>query len=264
MRRRRAFEDRQAAIADRLAQPFQELGSAPGVDAVREPGDLAVAGGFQEALDGGQGLDALDGVRFRRELAQRDARGAAGHQGNVARRLRQRNQRHAAAVIVGIGDQLVRGLDPRIPTGGGAPAIVEQDYQWRPAAAGRSGLRIPDRSGGGQDHQRRRHQAQQCEPPWRARRSFLLRRDVEQQPRRRKFDAPGPRRHHPQQPPQHRQAEQAQQQHRFGKGQRQSGDHARTSGPECAGWRLLTLVWAPAPIRPWMANSSSVGPRSVR
>ena len=53
MRRRRALEDRQAAIADRLAQTFQEFRSAPGIDAVREPGDLAVAGGFQETLDSG-------------------------------------------------------------------------------------------------------------------------------------------------------------------------------------------------------------------
>ena len=250
MRRRRALEDRQFAIPDRLAQTFQKFRAAPGVDAVREPGDLAVAGGFQEALDGGQGFDALDGIGFWRELAQCDARGAARHQRDVARRLRQRNQRHAAAVIVGVCDQFVRGPDPRIPTGGGAPAIVEQDHQRHAVAAGTAGLRIPDRPGGGQDHQRRRHQAQQREPPWRARRGFLLRRDVEQQPRRRKFDAPRPRRHHPEQPPQHRQAEQAQQQHRFGKGQRKPGDHARTSGPECAGCRLLALVSAPAPIRP--------------
>ena len=69
-RRRAAFEDRQRAIADGLAEAFDEFRPAPGIDAVRQPGDLAVAGGFQEALDRGQGFDPLDRHRV---LAQAGA-----------------------------------------------------------------------------------------------------------------------------------------------------------------------------------------------
>ena len=74
---RAAFEDRQRAIADGLAEAFEEFGAAPGVDAVGQPGDLAVAGGLQETLDRRQRFDPLDRIGFWRELAQRDARGAA-------------------------------------------------------------------------------------------------------------------------------------------------------------------------------------------
>ena len=118
--------------------------------------------------------------------------------------------------------------------------------------AGEAGLRIPDRPGGGQDHQRGGQQAQRGQPPRRPRRGFFLGRDVEQQPRRRELDAPRPRRHHPQQPPQHRQADQAQQQQRFGEGERQAGDHALRPALTVA-VRALPLLTIMPPCR----NSSS-------
>ena len=85
----------------------------------------------------GQGFNALDRIGFWRQLAQRDARGPGGHQRDVARRLGQRHQRNAAAVVVGIGDQFVGGPDPRIPARRRAPAVVEQDHQRRLAAGKR-------------------------------------------------------------------------------------------------------------------------------
>ena len=54
-------------------------GAAPGIDAVGQPGDFAIAGGFQETLDGGEGFDPFDRIRLWRKLAQRHPRGAARH-----------------------------------------------------------------------------------------------------------------------------------------------------------------------------------------
>ena len=246
-----AFKNRQAAISDGLAEGFDKLRSAPGIDAIRQPGDLGVAGGFQETLEGGQGFHPLDRIGLGRELAQRHPRRAGRHQGDVARGLRQRHQRHAAPVVVGVRDQFVRGLDPGVPARGRTPAVVEQDHQRR-AGAGEAGLRIPDRPGRRQDHQRRGCEPQEGQPPWRARGGFLLRRDVEQQPRRRKLDAPRPRRHHPQQPPQHRQAQQAQQQQGLGESEGESGDHARRPTLTVAPRALPLLT-----IMPACRNSSS-------
>ena len=222
---RAAFKDRQRALADGLGEAFEKFRAASGVGAVGQPRDLAIAGGFQEALDRHQRFDAFHRIGFWRDLAQRHARGAARHQGDVARRFGQRNQRHAAAVIVGLGDQFVGGLDPRFPARSRAPAVVEQNHQ-RGVAAAEARLRIPGRSGQRDDHQRRCGQPQQGQPPRRARGGLFLRRDIEQQFCRREFDAARPRRHHAQQPPQHRQGEQSGQQERFGKGERETCDHA--------------------------------------
>ena len=251
-RRCAAFKNRQRAILDGFAQGLDKLRPAPGIDAIRQPGDLAVTGGLEETRDSGQGFDPLDRIGLWRELAQRHPRGAARHEGDVAGGLGQRHQRDAAAVVVGVGDQLVGGLDPCIPARGRTPAVVEQDQQRLAAGAGETGLRIPDRPGRGQNHQCCRQQAQRGQPPRRTRGGFLLRRDVEQQPRRRELDAPRPRRHHPQQPPQQRQAQQAQQQHWFGEGERQADDHALRPALTVA-VRALPL----ATIMPPCRNSSS-------
>ena len=81
---------------------------------------------------------------------------------------------------------------------------------------------------------------------------FFLGRDVEQQSGRRKLDAPRPRRHHPQQPPQQGQAQQAQQQSRFGEGERQACDHALRPTLTVAARTLPLLT-----IMPECRNSSS-------
>ena len=215
----------QNAIPDGLAQGFDELRSAPGIDAVGQPGDLGIAGRFQETLDGSEGFHPLDRIGFGNELAQRHPRRARRHQGDVAGGLRQGHQRDAAAVVVGVGNQFIGGLDPDVPARSRAPAVVEQDQQ-RCIGAGHAGLRIPDRACGCQDHQRRGGEPQRGQPPRRARGGLFLRRDIEQQPRRRKLDPPRPGRHDPQQPPQRRQAQEAQQQKRFGEREREPGDHA--------------------------------------
>ena len=224
-RGRAALEHRQLAVADGLAESFDEFGAAAGVDAIGQPRDFGVSRRFQEPFYSAKRLDAVDRIRFWRDLTQRDARGAGRHQRDVTRGLGQRDQRHAAAVVVGIGDQLVGGLDPGVPARSRAPAVVEQDHQRRVAAAD-AGLRIPDRAGGGENDQRRGGKPQQGQPPRRPRRGLFLWLDVEQQPRRRKLDPPRPRRHHAQQPPQHRQAQQAEQQQRLGEGEGETRYHA--------------------------------------
>ena len=104
---------------------------------------------FEETFQRREGLDALDRIRLRRKLAQRDARGTGRHQRDVARRLGQRHQRDAAAVAVGIGDQLVRRLDPRVPARGqlqpSSSRITSGGACLQPPA------RIPDRSSGRED-----------------------------------------------------------------------------------------------------------------
>ena len=172
--------------------------------------------------------------------------------------------KHGDAAVVGFGarDQFIRGAQALVPARRRRPAVVDHEQQRRAAARG-GDRRIPQRSGGGDDHQRGQRQAQQDQPPGRARRRLFLGRDLEQQARRREIDLLRPRRHEPQQPPQHRQAQQAEQDQRLGEAERKA-HHVGASVPVRAGWRLLTTTWAPAPMRAWIANNSSVGPRSVR
>ena len=167
-RRRAAFINRQRAIADGFAQGFEKLRPAPGIDAIRQPCDFAIPGCLEEPLDGGEGFDPFDRIGLWRQLAQRHPCGAAGHDRDVAGRLRQRHQRHAAAVVVGVRNQFVGRLDPGVPARGRTPAVVEQDRQRRAAAAGRIIVRIPDRPCGRQYHQRCRQQAQGGQPPRRS------------------------------------------------------------------------------------------------
>ena len=123
--------------------------------------------------------------------------------------------------------------------------------------------RMPQRAGGGDDDQRGERKPHQGEPPRRAGGRFLLGRDFEQKPRRRKIDAARPRRNEPQQPPQHRQRQQADQHERLGKADGQSADHAVTVGlrPPAA---AETLSAAAAPMRACSASRSSLAGRSVR
>jgi hypothetical protein len=84
---RAVLENRQCAIPDGLAEAFDKLRSASGIDAVRQPGDLALAGGLEETRERGQGFNPFDRIGFWRQLAQRHARGAGRHQRDVARWL---------------------------------------------------------------------------------------------------------------------------------------------------------------------------------
>ena len=81
--RRAAFKDGQLPIADGFAQRRDELRAAPGIHPIRQPRELAVARRLQEAFDRRQSFDAFDRIRLWRKLAQCDARGAAGHDGDV-------------------------------------------------------------------------------------------------------------------------------------------------------------------------------------
>ena len=104
---------------------------------------------------------------------------------------------------------------------------------------------------------------QQRQPPRRAGRRVFLRLDVEQQPRRRKLDAPRPRRNEPQDPPQHRQAEQAEQHQRLREAERQA-HHADLASAMPCGRRLVMAASLPSPMRACSAISSSLAGRSVR
>ena len=247
-----AVVDRQLALADCRRKAGDELRPAAGIDAVGDPDDLGVTGRIQETGDGRQHVDALDRKRLRRQLTQRNAGIARRHQRDVALRLRHRDQRHAAAVGLRGRDQFIRRVDAGLPACRGGPAVIDQ-HDERRARARCARDRIVDRAGRSEDHQRRGEQPDQRQPPRRARGRLFLRRDVEQQPRRRKIDPARARRHQPQQPPQHRQADQPDQHQRLRKGDGKAADHA---------WRP---IWLPllTVMPPCRNNSSSAAERSV-
>ena len=62
-----------------LLQAFEELGAAPGIDAVGQPGDLASPVAFRKRSMAGRVSTRSIGIGFWRKLAQRHARGAARH-----------------------------------------------------------------------------------------------------------------------------------------------------------------------------------------
>jgi len=183
-----AFKNRQRPIPDGFAQALEKLRSPAGIDAIGQPGDLAVAGYFEETLDRGEGFYPLDRIGFWRELAQRHARRAARHDRDVTRGLGQWNEGHAAPVAVGIRNQFVRGLDPGIPAIGSTPAVVEQNHERR-AGAGQPGLRIPDRPRGRRMMRAAASRRKAVSHHGVRDGGLFLWRDIEQQPCRRKLDA---------------------------------------------------------------------------
>ena len=141
----------------------------------------------------------------------RRTRAAAGcFEGDVAARLRERNERDPAIVGFCARNQIVDGAHAHLPGPSRREAVVDQERQRRLGSRG-GDRRIPQRACGGDDHECSEHQPQQRQPPRRALRRFLLGRDVEQQSRGREIDAARLRRNKPQQPPQHRQAQQPEQ-----------------------------------------------------
>ncbi len=121
----------------------------------------------------------------------------------------------------------------------------------------RAGLRIPDQAGGGENDEAPQPRAAARSATTASARASLREGDVEQQARRRKLDAARPRRHHAQQPPQHRQADEADQEQRFGEGERQS-HHA-------AGPTLIVVVRVPDLLTcmPACRNSIELGGGAV-
>ena len=260
--RQAAGDDRDRAALRRAGKPGDELRAAADVDAVGQPDHLHVGRSGEQPRDGRQRVAALDGVRHRLELLQPHARGGGRLQRNLAARLAERNDGDAAVVGLGAGDDVVGGAQPQIPARRGAKAVVDQQRDRRRAGRGRD-RRIPQRSGGGEDDQRRQQEPQQRQPPRRAGRRVLLRLDVEQQPRRRKGDAPRPRRNKPQDPPQHGQAEQAEQHQRLREAEREA-HHADLASAMPCGRRLVVAASLPSPMRACSAISSSLAVRSVR
>jgi hypothetical protein len=178
-----------------------------------DPDHLHAGGGREQAADRGQRVDALDGMGLGLDLLQPHPGGGWQLQRNIACGLAERHDGDAAVVGLGARDDVIGGADAGVPACRRAKIVVDQERDRR-GAGGRGNRRIPQRTRGGDDHQRCEYKPQQRQPPRRARRRVLLWLDVEQKPRRRKLDAPRPRRDQPQQPPQHRQAEQAKQHQR--------------------------------------------------
>ena len=99
---------------------------------------------------------------------------------NVARRLRQRDERNAAIVRFRARDQVLGGAHAHVPGARRREAVVDQQGERRFGGRGRN-RRVPQRPGSRDDDERGERQAQQREPPWGALRRLLLGRDVEQQ-----------------------------------------------------------------------------------
>jgi hypothetical protein len=143
--------------ADDALQAGDEFAALAEIDAVGEPDDLDVRRGCQETLEQGQRLGALDRIGLRLELFDLHAGGAGDLQRQIARGFRQRQHGDAAIVGIGAREQFVGGAQAGVPGGRRAPAVVEHDQERRPSV--RCGeRRVPQRSGGRDDDQRRQRQ----------------------------------------------------------------------------------------------------------
>ena len=89
-------------------------------------------------------------MRLRLQLAQPHARGARRFERDVATHVGERNNRDAAIVGLGARDQVLGGAHARIPAGGRAPAVIDQQRERRGSLRSRE-RRIPQRSGGSDD-----------------------------------------------------------------------------------------------------------------
>ena len=248
-------------IAERLRERFDEVGAAADVRPVRQPHQIDVVDIGEELRNRGQRLGTIDRIGLRPHLVQADPRRFGGLERDVTGALRQRNERHGAAIVRGPGDDVVRGAQARVPAGGGSPAVVDQDADRRARIHRRRQRRMPQRTGGGDDDKSGQRQPHQGEPPRRAGGSFLAGGDLDQKPRRREVETARPRRNEPQQPPKHRQRQQANEDQRLGKADRQPADHgvALDNAIVCDGNPLS----AP-PMRVCSASKSSLAGRSVR
>src|SRR5581483_582173 len=105
-------------------------------------------------------------------------------------------------------------------------------------------------------------QTQQSEPPRRACGRLFLGGDLEQQPCRREIDTARPRWDEAEQPPQHGQAEQAKQDQRLRKPERQRSDHAALAEPAVICRLLTTSGCLLSPMRECSVSRSSLAGRS--
>src|SRR5262249_2797696 len=152
------------------------------------PDEFDLGRGGEETPERRQRIRALDRVRLRLDLLDPHARRRRRLEGNVPRRLREQDQRDAALIRFRACDQILGGAHAPVPSACRRETVVDQERERRLGGRGRN-RRIPQRTGGRDDHERRQRQTQQREPPWRALRRLLPGRDVEEEPRRRERDA---------------------------------------------------------------------------
>ena len=258
-----SFDDGQRTAADDSLQALNEIGAFAKIDTIRKPDNFDIGGSFKETFDCRQRIRAVDAVRLGFDLLDLDARGAGNLQGNVAVGFGQRQHRNAAIVCLGARDHLVSRPQPGVPGRCRGPAVIDQDQQRRRPIRGRK-RRIPHGSSGGDDYEGCKRQPEEREPPWGARRSFLLGGDLKQQAGRRKINASRARWHEPQQPPEDRQAKEAEKHQRLGEAKRQRADHAALAGLAGACRLLRMAVCALSPIRECSTSRSSLAGLSVR
>ena len=153
-----AADDRDGAAFGDAAEARHELRSAAEIDAVGQPDHFHVGGGRQQPADRRQRIGPLDRVWLRLQLREPHAgRGRRLHR-DVAGGVAEGDQRHAAVVGFGAGEDVVGGAKPQIPACRGAEAVVDQEREGRRAARRRE-RRIPQRTGRGEDDQRRQQRA---------------------------------------------------------------------------------------------------------
>src|SRR4029078_6057458 len=116
------MRDRQSAFADTervdsydAFQTLDKRRTFAEVDAVRQPDDFHIWCRAKKALDQRQGCTAVNAERLRLDLFDLHASSACKTEGNVARGLRQRQDRDAATISFGARDHLVGGSQARVP-----------------------------------------------------------------------------------------------------------------------------------------------------
>ena len=252
------------ALLDQSPERRDEIVAAAQIDAVAKPNELDLGRGSEKTPERRQRIRALDRVWLRLDLFETHARCSRRLEGDGACQFGERDQRNAAMIGFRARDEILGAAHAHIPRARCREAVIDQQRE-RPVASRARNRGIPQWPGRRDDHQGGEGQAQQREPPRRALRRLLPRRDVEEKPRRRECDTARLRRNEPQQPPQNGQAQQREQNERLRESERKPRDHARL--PICPAKRKRPLTTAPgggAPSRACSASNSSVAGRSVR
>ena len=212
-------------VASRSPKARREGAAIAVFEPIGEPDDLRLLVGGKELLQGGQSHEAVGNERRGLEGAQALQRLARIGQQHIAPAFRHDEKPRGATIATRRLRPLAGGLNALRPGGRRWPAVID-DEQQRPASplAGRQG--IPDGAGHGQNDEGGDGEAQQQQPPGRARRGLLARRQIEDQPQGRKGDLARARRGDAQQQIERGQERQRGEHHGRGEGEGETEHHA--------------------------------------
>jgi len=140
--RKPALDHGDRPVLDEPAERGDELIAAAEIDAVGEPDQLDVGGGGQEPPEHCKRVGALDGVGLGLDLIEPYARRGRRLEGNVAGRLRQRDERDAAIVSFRPRDQILGRAHADVPGAGGGKTVIDEQRKRRLGTGGRD-RRIP-------------------------------------------------------------------------------------------------------------------------